>query len=113
MRTEEDIVSADYRTTCCRLNAARNAVFEDSLAAAADLGWEITYRDADQGLIEATDTTAIFRFVDDVIIRIRSSGKITVVDVRSKSRDGQGDLGVNAARVQAFIDKLIEGSAAQ
>jgi uncharacterized protein (DUF1499 family) len=91
-----------------RLNAARNAVFEDSLAAAADLGWEITYQDADQGLIEATDTTAIFRFVDDVTIRIRSSGKITVVDVRSKSRDGQGDLGANAERIRAFRESLTE-----
>jgi GH15 family glucan-1,4-alpha-glucosidase len=30
-------------------------------------------------------------------------------DVRSTSRDGKGDLGVNAARIRAFRDALAKG----
>ena len=56
------------------------------------------------GLIEATDTTSIFRFVDDIVIRIRPLGpNLTVLDIRSKSREGKGDLGANAARIERFL----------
>jgi uncharacterized protein (DUF1499 family) len=49
----------------------------------------------------------VFRFVDDVLVRVRpADGGGALVDVRSKSRDGRGDLGVNAARIRAFAEKL-------
>ena len=52
-------------------------------------------------------TTRIFRFVDDVVVRVRpAEGGGAIVDVRSKSRDGRGDLGANAARIRAFAEKL-------
>jgi uncharacterized protein (DUF1499 family) len=76
--------------------------FQDALAAARGLGWEIVREDAAAGVIEATDTTRIFHFVDDVAIRVRPDAGGSKVDVRSKSRDGQGDLGANAARIRAF-----------
>ncbi len=89
-----------------RLNTPHETVFREAEAAAAALGWEISHRDAKLGVIEATDTTEIFQFVDDVVIRIRSVGGGSVVDVRSKSRAGLGDLGANAARIRAFRAKL-------
>jgi uncharacterized protein (DUF1499 family) len=89
-----------------RINAPREAVFPEAEAAALALGWEITHRDAKLGVIEATDTTEIFKFVDDIAIRVRSAGGRSVVDVRSKSRVGTGDLGANAARIRAFREKL-------
>ena len=89
-----------------RLNAPREAVFRRAEAAAVGLGWEITYRDAKLGVIEATDTTEIFKFVDDIVIRIRFAGGRSIIDVRSKSRVGLGDLGANAARIRAFREKL-------
>jgi hypothetical protein len=57
--------------------------------------------------LSARETTKIFRFVDDVVVRVRAdaSGGATV-DVRSKSRDGRGDLGANAARIRRFAEKL-------
>lgn len=85
---------------------APDVVFEDVAVAAAGLGWQVTYQDADAGVLEATDTTAVFRFVDDVVIRVRRVDGTTVVDVRSKSRDGRGDLGANAERIRAFRDAL-------
>ena len=45
-------------------------------------------------------------FVDDVVVRIRPDGDGSRIDVRSKSRDGQGDLGANANRIRAFSQAL-------
>ena len=70
--------------------------------AALELGWEIVDEDPATGRLEATHTTAIFRFVDDVVVRIRPGGAGSLVDMRSKSRDGKGDVGANAARIRAF-----------
>jgi uncharacterized protein (DUF1499 family) len=89
-----------------RIAAAPDAAFAAARAAAADLGWAIVREDAAAGVIEATDTSRIFRFVDDVAVRIRPDGTGSRVDVRSKSRVGQGDLGANAARIRAFRDEL-------
>ena len=71
------------------------------------LGWEVVSLDADAGTLLARQTTKVFRFVDDVIVRVRpADGGGALVDVRSKSRDGRGDMGVNAARIRAFAEKL-------
>ena len=67
---------------------------------------EIIDLDPASGRIEATSTTRVFRFVDDVVVRVRSHGDGSRVDVRSKSRDGRGDLGANAARIMALLEKL-------
>ncbi|MBW2232677.1 MAG: DUF1499 domain-containing protein [Deltaproteobacteria bacterium] len=77
-----------------------------ALAAARGLGWEITYEDPATGTFDASETTAIFRFVDDVTVRISSDGRRTHIDMRSKSRDGRGDLGANAARIRRFAAQL-------
>ena len=88
-------------------------VFERVVAVARGLGWTIVAAVPAEGRVEATDETFWFGFTDDIVIRIRSDPQGSRVDIRSTSRVGVSDLGVNAARVQAFIDKLIEGSAAQ
>lgn len=70
---------------------------------ARELGWEVVAADPDAGTLLARETTRIFRFVDDVVVRVRpAEGGGAVIDVRSKSRDGRGDLGANAARIRAF-----------
>ena len=76
--------------------------FDDVRRVAAELGWELTAEDTDAGTIEATDTSRVFRFIDDISIRIRPSPSGARIDMRSKSRDGQGDIGANAARIRAF-----------
>lgn len=88
------------------LERSREVAFGDAEAAATALGWKIGYRDADRGRIEATATSGIFRFIDDIAIRVRSTNDGTVVDIRSKSRIGRGDLGANAARIRAFRERL-------
>jgi len=68
-----------------------------------DLGWEFINIDYNQGIVEAYDTTRLFGFVDDVVIRVRRDGAGSRIDVRSVSRYGKGDLGKNADRIRAFI----------
>ncbi len=75
--------------------------------AAVELGWEVTYRDREAGILEATDTSRIFRFVDDVVVRIQPApGGGSAVDVRSKSRLGRGDMGANAARIRELREAI-------
>jgi uncharacterized protein (DUF1499 family) len=77
--------------------------FEQAKQAAESLpGWQLTSADAATGRIEATDTSRIFHFVDDVVIRVRPDGAGSRIDLRSRSRDGLGDSGVNAKRVRAY-----------
>jgi len=92
-----------------RFEGTPEAALAASLAAAQELGWVIVQQDAEAGTFEATDTTAIFHFVDDVSVRVRPDAAGARVDVRSKSRDGKGDLGANAARIRAFRDALGAG----
>lgn len=70
----------------------------------ADLGWELVAADGVNGHIEATATTRLYGFKDDVVIRVRPDGAGSRIDLRSVSRIGQSDLGANAARIGAFID---------
>ncbi len=89
-----------------RVSSPPEQTLESVAAAASDLGWEVIARDDASGRLEATDTTGVFRFVDDIVVRVRPDGAGSVVDVRSTSRVGQSDLGANAERIRALRDKL-------
>jgi len=84
-----------------------NVVFSKAEAIVTGLGWDVANSDLESGLIEATESTFWYGFEDDVIIRLRASeGGGTIVDMRSLSRIGGSDLGKNAARIEAFLEKL-------
>lgn len=85
-----------------RLELGKEASYAQALAAADRLGWEITFQDSGAGVFEARSVSRIFRFVDDVAVRVRATQDGSVIDVRSKSRDGRGDLGANANRIRSF-----------
>ena len=82
------------------------AVFKAAHAAAHTMGWAIAAAVEGEGRIEATATTRLLRFKDDVIIRIRAADLGTRLDIRSTSRIGGGDLGANAKRIRAFLLEL-------
>ena len=67
-------------------------------------------REGDGWYLEAVATTAVFRFRDDVVIRVRPvnvDGETLIeVAVRSASRVGLGDMGTNAKRIIAFFEAL-------
>ena len=88
------------------LDQPPDAAFAAVKSAIESFGWQIVAEDASAGSIEATDTTKMFRFVDDIVVRIRPQETGSRVDVRSKSREGRGDLGVNAARIRRLRDAL-------
>ena len=88
------------------LKAPRDKVFAAAQAALASMGLELVEADAAQGRIEATATSFLFGFKDDVVVRIAGDAGMTKVDVRSKSRVGRNDFGVNAKRIRAFQAKL-------
>ena len=74
--------------------------------AAVALGWAIVAGDAGAGTFEATAETPVLRFVDDVAVRVRGREGGSVIDVRSLSRVGVGDMGANAARIRRFREAL-------
>lgn len=67
------------------------------------LGWRVVRVDPADSTLLARDVSRVFEFVDDIVVRVRPLGSGSVVDVRSKSRVGKGDLGVNARRIRAFL----------
>jgi Protein of unknown function (DUF1499) len=69
-------------------------------------GWKVAAVVPEDGRIEATATTAMFGFKDDIVIRVEAAEKGSVLDMRSMSRIGQSDVGKNAARIRAFLDQL-------
>lgn len=76
---------------------------------AEDNGWDIVHVDPAAGRLEATDTSLFFRFKDDVVIRARrdpDDRARTLVDMRSISRVGGSDIGVNAKRIREFLKDL-------
>ncbi len=79
-----------------------------AVATARSLGWEVVHQDADAGLVEATETTKLWNFKDDVVIRLRSNNGKTAVDLRSVSRVGRSDLGANAKRIEKFLTAFSE-----
>jgi uncharacterized protein (DUF1499 family) len=63
-----------------------------------DLGGEVVV--SKDGYIAATFTSSIFGFVDDVECRLDASAER--IQIRSASREGYSDLGVNRKRAEAL-----------
>jgi len=85
----------------------RAQAFARASLAAEAMGWEVVGRDAAAGTLEAVDATKWFGFRDDIAIRVTPSGEgQTRIDVRSKSRVGRSDLGTNADRIRAYLQRL-------
>ena len=103
----------DQRACCADLAPARvardpEATYALAVAAAAAMPrWTVTRSDPQAGEVEAVAESIVFGFKDDVIVRVRPDpAGGSRVDVRSKSRDGKGDLGANAARIRAYLAAL-------
>jgi uncharacterized protein (DUF1499 family) len=87
--------------------------FQLVLASAKVLGWQVIESSAPggrigDGRIEAIDRTLIMRFPDDITIRVRPGAGQSRIDVRSVSRYGRHDFGVNARRIERFARTMQE-----
>lgn len=80
----------------------------DVALAACDPDWQIILADRPAGRIEAVQQSLWFGYRDDIVIRLTPTGAPTGtrVDVRSKSRVGESDLGANARRIAAYLDRV-------
>ncbi|MCG6872049.1 MAG: DUF1499 domain-containing protein [Gammaproteobacteria bacterium] len=90
------------------LTMERAACYSRALSAARAMGWELVAEEPDSGRIEATATTLWFGFKDDVVIRLAQSDQSCRVDVRSVSRVGRSDVGANARRIRAYLERLAD-----
>ena len=89
------------------LTLSQANAFDRALAVARSMpGWSIVAADPATGRIEASQTSRWFRFTDDIVIRVSARGPGSRVDMRSLSRQGRSDFGVNAARIRAYMSAL-------
>lgn len=90
-----------------RLPAPPDDAFQRALVAAKQMpDWEITRVDVLPHVLEGVATSRLFRFQDDFVIEVRPQDNGSAVHMRSKSRDGKGDIGANATRIKAYFAKL-------
>ncbi len=91
-----------------RINEPVPSVIAKAERLAAARGWDVAVSLPEEGRLEATETSALFRFKDDIVLRVKptDTGEGSIVDMRSVSRVGVSDLGVNAKRVRSFLADL-------
>lgn len=76
-----------------------------ALEVAKAMGWEIVAEDKENYRFEATARTSVFYFADDVVV-VTPLEDGSRVDMRSVSRVGRSDQGVNAARIRDFQQRF-------
>ena len=94
----------DIKTIYSKLN--KEDAFLKAFSIAKSLGWEMIADNLDAGRIEAVATSFWYGFKDDIVIRIQAEKNGSKIDIRSKSRVGRGDFGVNAKRIRKFIKEF-------
>ncbi len=72
-------------------------------------GWQLVADEPERGHLEAVDSSLLFGFKDDVVIRVQGSEQGVRIDIRSASRIGRSDLGANADRIR-YIREAFEQS---
>ncbi|MEP0337167.1 MAG: DUF1499 domain-containing protein [Alphaproteobacteria bacterium] len=90
------------------LEVARPAkeVFVLALDLVRARGWKVIAEAPDEGRIEAEARSLLYGFVDEVAVRITEMENGARVDMRSRSRLGRIDRGVNARRIEIFLADL-------
>ena len=89
------------------LEKNKDLVYEKSLEVINSMDLKIVFVDNKKGIIESTDTSFWYGFVDDFIVRVEAlTSGVTKIDVRSASRKGKSDFGVNAERIKTFMALL-------
>ncbi|WP_153770306.1 DUF1499 domain-containing protein [Labrenzia sp. CE80] len=79
-----------------------DAAYQKALTVAHEMGWEIVTSNTERRRFEAVARTPVFYFADDVVLVVTPQGDGSRVDMRSVSRVGRSDQGVNAKRILSF-----------
>ncbi len=95
--TDDDLETAREKARAVIAAMKMDVLAEGPASEETGTGWRI----------EAVATSQWFGFKDDFIVRLtpRAEGGVRI-DLRSKSRVGGSDLGANAARVRAFMERF-------
>lgn len=73
--------------------------------------WTIINVNPSTRTIEGYSTSAMFHFNDDFVIQVRpGEGGSSLLEMRSKSRDGIGDFGVNHKRIKDYFTAVSPGA---
>lgn len=82
-------------------------LYADTLRAVEQLGWEIAAHDEAQRRIDAVVTTGLWKFKDDVSIRIAAQPNgLSRLYARSQSRVGKGDFGANERHLRELAEAV-------
>jgi uncharacterized protein (DUF1499 family) len=73
--------------------------------------WQVEASDPEKGTIHATRRTRLWRFVDDIRLRLEPTPEGVRIHARSQSRLGKGDLGQNRRNLLELFAVLHGGSA--
>lgn len=85
----------------------RAQAIEHAVAAIRSLPrWRVEASDLSGGTIHATRTTRLWRFVDDVHLKVIPIGKGMTILGQSRSRVGRGDLGQNTRNLRELARAL-------
>ncbi|WP_350431932.1 DUF1499 domain-containing protein [Shewanella sp. H8] len=82
------------------------AAYQKALTVAKTMGWTIVHQDPKALRFESTATTPFFNFADDVVVVVSTLERGSRINLRSVSRIGKGDAGVNAKRIQEFSQRF-------
>jgi uncharacterized protein (DUF1499 family) len=86
---------------------APDEAYKRALATAQGMsGWTIVNTDPAARTIEGSQRTLFMGFTDDFVIRVSADGAGSRIDMRSVSRQGRSDFGVNAKRIRAYLEAL-------
>lgn len=67
--------------------------------------WKVLHHDRETGKLTAERKTLVFGFIDDIEISIKKVGERTcMLNLRSASRVGKGDLGQNARNIREVLE---------
>jgi uncharacterized protein (DUF1499 family) len=89
------------------VDAQPDLAYRAALGAAREMGWRVTTASDEALMFEGTAETFWFGFKDDVVVRVtETEGGGSRIDARSVSRVGVSDLGANAARLEAFSQRI-------
>src|SRR4029077_17860444 len=92
------------------LALAPEKAFPIALATAKKMSWTIVEVDPTTRRIEASEQSFWMGLTDDIVVRVADAEADpgSRIDVRSASRHGRSDLGVNAARIRTYLAALHE-----
>lgn len=99
--SKKNCVCSEYKNDTAHYTAAikyKNESIEDIIKAIEKLGGEIT--SSNPTYISAVFSTGIFRYKDDFEIRLDSAQAL--IHIRSASRVGYSDMGINLQRIAKF-----------